>query len=122
MRGISVMSRKLNELRRKRLASASFREGYGARDGLIRLGGMLKQLRERARLTQEQLASRIGMTQPTISRLESGFGPRGPEMDTVARYVHGCDFELVVGATKRRSTRNAAPNADSVGLALQTMM
>ena len=39
----------------------------------------------------EELAERIGMAQPAISRLESGFGPRGPE--TIMRYVHGCNAQ-----------------------------
>lgn len=97
------MSRKLEQLRRQGMAHEGFREGYSARDGLIRLGDLLRQAREASGLTQDMLASKIGMTQPAISRLESGFGPHGPEMDTVMRFVHGCEAELVVSVQPKAS-------------------
>jgi DNA-binding XRE family transcriptional regulator len=86
----------LDELREEGMQAPGFREGYEARDALIRLGDMLRGVREAAGYTQEELAERTGMAQPTISRLESGFGPRGPEMDTIMRFVHGCNAQLVV--------------------------
>ena len=89
---------RLHEMRTRGLANEGFREGYAARDALIRLGEMLQRLREASGLTQSQLAGRVGMTQPAVSRIESGLGPNGPEIDTVMRYMHGCDFELVIGA------------------------
>ena len=96
------MSGKLNELREQGLKYETFREGYKARDALIRMGEMLRNLREASGLRQEELAAKIGMSQPAISRLESGFGPRGPEMETIMRFVHGCEAELVVGVKSRR--------------------
>lgn len=91
------MTGKTEELIREGLKHEGFREGYEAREAMIRLGNMLRQTREAKGYTQEYLAKKIGMSQPAISRLESGFGPHGPEMDTVTRYVHGCGAELVVG-------------------------
>ena len=87
----------LDELREEGMQAPGFREGYEARDALIRLGDMLRGVREAAGYTQEELAERTGMAQSAISRLESGFGPRGPEMDTILRFVHGCNAQLVVG-------------------------
>jgi len=100
------VSKKLTELRRRGQEYPGFREGYEARDALIRMGEMLRQAREARGLTQEALAEKIGMKQPAISRLEAGFGPHGPEIDTVMRYVHGCDLELVVAVRPR------APDGD----------
>jgi transcriptional regulator with XRE-family HTH domain len=91
------MSIKTEDLIREGMKHEGFREGYAAREAMIRLGDMLRQTREAAGYTQEALAKKTGMTQPAISRLESGFGPHGPEMDTVTRFVHGCEAELVVG-------------------------
>ncbi|MDP9087697.1 MAG: helix-turn-helix transcriptional regulator [Pseudomonadota bacterium] len=91
------MTSKTEELIREGMKHEGFREGYAARGAMIRLGDMLRQTRESAGYTQEYLAKKIGMSQPAISRLESGFGPHGPEMDTVTRFVHGCEAELVVG-------------------------
>jgi DNA-binding XRE family transcriptional regulator len=94
-----AMSKRTEELLREGLKHEGFREGYAAREAMIRLGDMLRQTREAAGYTQESLAAKIGMSQPAISRLESGFGPHGPEMDTVTRFVHGCEAELIVGVT-----------------------
>jgi DNA-binding XRE family transcriptional regulator len=96
---------KLDEMRSRGFQNEGFREGYSARDALVRLGEMLQQLREASGLTQMQLASRVGMTQPAVSRIESGLGANGPEIDTVMRYMHGCDFELVIGAKHRSKPR-----------------
>lgn len=91
------MTSKTEELLHEGLKHEGFREGYAAREAMIRLGDMLRQTREAVGYTQEYLAKKIGMSQPAISRLEAGFGPHGPEMDTVTRFVHGCEAELVVG-------------------------
>ena|SRR5271157_4818937 len=113
------MSRKLNQLREHGMRYEGFREGNEARDGLIRLGNLLRQAREVSGLTQESLAVKIGMSQPAISRLESGFGPHGPEMDTVMRFVHGCEAELVVGI-KRKVSQEYSADAVDEDTALQT--
>jgi DNA-binding XRE family transcriptional regulator len=91
-------ARSLEELRERGLKDEAFREGYEQRAGMIRLGAMLKQLRESAGYTQEKLAALTGLTQPAISRLESGFGSHVPTIDTVMRYMHGCQYQLVIGA------------------------
>jgi HTH-type transcriptional regulator / antitoxin HipB len=114
------MSRKLDQLREQGMRYDGFREGYEARDGLIRLGNLLRQAREVSGLTQETLGEKIGMTQPAISRLESGFGPHGPEMDTVMRFVHGCEAELVVGIRRKVSAEYSAAAADDEDTALET--
>ena len=90
-------SAKLKQLRSMGQHSEAFREGYEARDALIRFGDMLRRVRESSGLTQAELAEKTGMTQPAVSRLESGFGQRGPEMETVMRFVHGCNAHLVIG-------------------------
>jgi transcriptional regulator with XRE-family HTH domain len=114
------MSKKLEQLRREGMTHEGFREGYDARDGLIRLGDMLRRAREASGLTQEMLASKIGMAQPAISRLESGFGPHGPEMDTVMRFVHGCEAELVVSVKTKTSSEQR--QHDVAAMAFETLL
>ena len=114
------MSRKLDQLREHGMQYEGFREGYDARDGLIRLGNLLRQAREVSGLTQETLAVKIGMSQPAISRLESGFGPHGPEMDTVMRFVHGCEAELVVAIKRKSVPIRTQPDAADEDTALET--
>src|SRR6516165_6090878 len=102
---------KLERLRERGLQTEGFREGYEEREGIIRLGNLLRQAREAAGLTQELLATKIGMSQPGISRLESGLGPHGPELDTVLRYVHGLEAELVVGIKRKISAQGSDEHA-----------
>lgn len=109
------MSKKLDEMRRRGLRSEAFREGYAARDAIIRLGTLLRRVREASGMTQVELAERVGMTQPAVSRIESGFGPHGPEIDTVIRYVQGCDFELVIGAKHRHTAGGVADRGSGEG-------
>jgi transcriptional regulator with XRE-family HTH domain len=118
------MTSKTEELLREGLKNEGFREGYEAREAMIRLGNMLRQTREAVGYTQEYLAKKIGMSQPAISRLEGGFGPHGPEMDTVTRYVHGCEAELVVGIkanAKNLKARQAAQLGESA-MAFATLL
>jgi transcriptional regulator with XRE-family HTH domain len=118
------MATRTEELIREGLKHEGFREGYAAREAMIRLGDMLRQTREAAGYTQEALAKRIGMSQPAISRLEGGFGPHGPEMDTVTRFVHGCEAELVIGIKATPKILKAL-NASQLGqeaMALATLL
>ena len=39
---------------------------------MVRIGAQLRRARERALLTQEELADRAGLAIPTISRIENG--------------------------------------------------
>jgi transcriptional regulator with XRE-family HTH domain len=115
------VSKEIEELRREGMQYEGFREGYAAREAMIRLGAMLRKVREASGETQESLAAKIGMSQPAISRLESGFGPHGPEMDTVTRFVHGCRAELVIGVKPNEelmeSLRTTQLGAESVAFA-----
>lgn len=116
------MSSKLDQLREQGLEHEAFREGYDARDKLIRLGKLLKATRESSGLTQDLLAAKIGMQQSTVSRLESGFGPHGPEMDTLMRFVQGCNAELVVGIRTAASVVREKSETSTVPVALSITM
>ena len=53
---------------------------------------VLRSARQRARLTQQQLASRAGVTQSVVSAYESG--RRQPSVPTLAALVAAAGFEL----------------------------
>lgn len=74
-RGEIASVKTLDKLRQRRLSNEAFREGYATRDALIRLGRLLRHVRELSFMTQVELAERVGMTQQGVSRIESGFGP-----------------------------------------------
>lgn len=73
----------------------AFREGLEARRQIVALGAQLRGARERAGLSQTALASRAGLTQSAISRLELGTMDRGgPALRTLLRYARGCGMTL----------------------------
>jgi transcriptional regulator with XRE-family HTH domain len=54
----------------------------------------IRRLRERRRLSQEQLARLAGTSQPTIAAYESG--TKSPRLSTVERLARAVDLEAVV--------------------------
>jgi len=63
------------------------------RETLSRLdtGGLIRQARSRAGLSQSELAARVGTTQPVVSRWERG--GELPRIDALARVLQACGFE-----------------------------
>jgi transcriptional regulator with XRE-family HTH domain len=61
------------------------------RDQVI-LGRALRKLRDQAKLTQEQLAERIGIDLTYVSRVERG--KRGVRWHTVMRFLRALDASL----------------------------
>lgn len=57
----------------------------------------VKTARKRARLTQAQLARKIGTTQSVIARLEGGGDRRVPSLSLLARIATACHGELELG-------------------------
>ena len=104
----------------------------GLRDEILdeSRGNRLADLRRGARLTQEQLAARIGVDQPRVSRIERGDLAR-TEVGSLAAYaeamggtlelvVHigGRAYPLPVGATPGTETgsKKSSPAAPSPGV------
>ena len=68
-------------------------------DGLDEEFGLLDEfLRARAAagITQAEVAERIGTTQSSVARLESGTGKHSPSLATLQKYAHalGCRLEV----------------------------
>jgi transcriptional regulator with XRE-family HTH domain len=60
-------------------------------------GGLIREARLRAGLTQSELAARVGTTQSAIARLERG--RTAPSFARVARCVRACGLDLVPNLT-----------------------
>lgn len=71
------------------------------------IGAVLRERRERARLTQAMLARRTGVSRATIHLLETG--QRGPRLETLERLCAGLDCIVmeVIAEADRRSRRVA---------------
>lgn len=55
-------------------------------------GQLVRRARQKAGLSQSELAQRLGTKQPVIARWETG--RRSPDYDTVMRAIAACGFEL----------------------------
>jgi DNA-binding XRE family transcriptional regulator len=84
----------LKTLKAELLADPATRADYDALGPEFESAKELIAARVRAGLTQEEVAARMGTTQSTIARLESGRRP--PSLRTVQRYAQALGCRAVV--------------------------
>jgi transcriptional regulator with XRE-family HTH domain len=87
-----------------------FKEGYDALGEEFSLAGTLIAARAKAKLSQEEVAERMGTSQSTIARLESGAAK--PSLSTLERFAKATGtrvrVSLVPAAPRRKKSRKAA--------------
>lgn len=100
----SIKRTNANRVTEKHAAGDDERQrGYREARDAFELAELVRQERERAGMTQAELAARIGSTQPAIARLEAGGVT--PNLATLRRIAAALRLELVV---KLRAPRVAA--------------
>lgn len=73
------------ELKKRWMKDPAFRKEYDALEPEFAVARQLIEARTRAGLTQQELADRMGTTQPVIARLESG--RQKPTTKTLERFA-----------------------------------
>ena len=73
------------ELKKRWMMDPDFRKEYDALESEFAVARQLIEARTRAGLTQQELADRMGTTQPVIARLESG--RQKPTTKTLERFA-----------------------------------
>ncbi len=68
----------------------------------MRAQDVIRIARDRAGLTQQQLAARSGRPRETIARWESG--SQAPSLDAVSALIRECELDLVLRLTRRDTT------------------
>ncbi len=83
---------------RLRKSDPEFREAYDALADEFSALAELLRARQRAGLTQAEVAERMGVSQPMIARIESSIGSRkhAPSLATLRRYAEACGQRLVI--------------------------
>jgi transcriptional regulator with XRE-family HTH domain len=105
------MAISLRTLKNKWLKEPGFKEGYDALASEFAVASMLIEARAHAQLSQAELAQKMGTSQSTIARLESGAAK--PSLSTLERFAKATGmkmrvvFEPVKTTRKRRSKRAA---------------
>jgi ribosome-binding protein aMBF1 (putative translation factor) len=82
------------DLAAQRRGSAEYREGYAEAHRAYLIGQAIRERRLALRLSQTELASRAGMTQPALSRLEAGGVV--PTIPLLERISTALDADLIV--------------------------
>jgi HTH-type transcriptional regulator/antitoxin HipB len=91
-----------SELRAKRLAGPAAKAGYERARLAFGLAEQVRAFRLDKGLSQEELAQRIGSTQPAIARLEAG--GLSPTLGTLERIAEALDLRLDI-----RFARTSSP-------------
>lgn len=90
MKTISLHSVIQNELE----GDAEFAVAFEKELLINAIAKMVITLRKNAKLTQQELATRAGTSQPTLARLERGTDTRIPSLSLLARLARAADATL----------------------------
>jgi ribosome-binding protein aMBF1 (putative translation factor) len=82
------------ELARERRRSEEYRQGYAEARRAFVIGQAVRERRQALGLSQVELATRAGMTQPALSRLEAGGVV--PTIPLLERISMALDADLIV--------------------------
>jgi len=66
-----------------------------------KLAAMLKRIREKEHLTQDELARKANVTQSVIARIEGGTSKTLPRFDLFSRIVTSAGYRMSIHATKK---------------------
>ena len=83
-----------DDLARERRDGAEYREGYAEAQRAFLIGQAVRERRLTLGLSQTELATRAGMTQPALSRLEAGGAI--PTIPLLERISAALDADLIV--------------------------
>jgi DNA-binding XRE family transcriptional regulator len=107
--GGRVMTIPISSLKKRWIKEPGFKKGYDALAGEYALASMLIDARTKAKLPQAKLAERMGTSQSTIARLESGAAK--PILSTLERFAKATGTRVRVSlepAKRARKPRQAA--------------
>ena len=99
-----------------------FDEAQAVVDLVDESGKMLQQMRERANLSQAEMAGRLGISVGRVSQLESGALRHAPSLKTLARYAHACGETVTLAASGEqaiKASREVSPQPDVAALGLE---
>jgi transcriptional regulator with XRE-family HTH domain len=88
-------------MKKRHPLSPEGRLAYNEASLAIEVAEQVRKLRTALGLSQEELAQRVGTTQPMIARLEAGGQP--PSLRTLERLAEALDADLTVRLSARAS-------------------
>jgi len=97
---------RIADLHKKWLRQPKYRKAYEALEEEFSLASALIDARNRAGLTQLELARKMGTTQPVVARLESG--RVRPSMRTLERLAEATGSRLLINFEPRDASSGVA--------------
>lgn len=94
---------RISDMHRKWMKEPKYREAYEALEEEFVLASAVIDARNRAGLTQQELARKMGTTQPVVARLESG--RTRPSMRTLERLAEATGSRLLIRFESREGKR-----------------
>jgi DNA-binding XRE family transcriptional regulator len=82
---------------RKQLKDPAFKKEYDALEEAFALAGELIGARAKAKLTQAQVAKRMGTSQSAVARIESG---RAPSLSSLRKYAKAVGRKVEIKLAK----------------------
>jgi transcriptional regulator with XRE-family HTH domain len=92
--------------KREQLKNPEFKAAYDALEEEFALIRALLDARTRAKLTQAQVARRMGTSQSAVARMESGRSL--PSMSSLRKYAHATGSTVEIKLPKAKPARNRA--------------
>jgi transcriptional regulator with XRE-family HTH domain len=94
---------RITELHKKWMKEPEYRKAYEALEEEFVFASAVIDVRNRAGLTQRELARKMGTTQPVVARLESGRSR--PSMRTLEKLADATGSRLVVSFAPRAAKK-----------------
>ena len=101
MKGTYVRGRTLEEHIAEHMKDPEFRKAWHDLDPEFELLESFIKAREKAGITQAELAKKIGTKQPALSRLETGSFTKAT-LETLKKIADALDMRLVIKLQKKR--------------------
>jgi ribosome-binding protein aMBF1 (putative translation factor) len=100
---------RISDLHKKWIKEPKYRKAYNALEEEFVLASTVMDVRGRAGLTQEELARRMGTTQPVVARLESG--RTRPSMRTLERLAKATGSRLLISFEPHGAKTSTGPHS-----------
>ena len=92
----------LKSFKKKALTKPEVQEAYNELEPAYHLRKKLIEIRQRAGLTQEEIALRLNTSKSNISRLESVNSSISPKLSTISEYAKAAGYKIKIDFVRER--------------------
>ncbi|MBM3343406.1 MAG: helix-turn-helix transcriptional regulator [Betaproteobacteria bacterium] len=110
------MRSKLRELEERLAQDSEVNALATSDDDLVRIGAMMRTLREARGLTQRDVQRLSGVNQAEISRIETGPGTRGTTISQLAKLAHAQHARVVMVLVDEAVVEKVGPDKIEIEL------